>query len=149
MWQKDIYSVDSVLLFGPYQRPMIQIFYSNLPVVDLVKRPLEGPKNVNLCPNFYRREGVRLQTKMSHFSCPKVPREGGCQARMGQCLIFLGFFKASLSQALLTMSLQFCFRIFFSLLKNKNHFNFLSKFLFIFYSKISLNFVSTFNFYFI
>ena len=36
---------------------MIQIFHSNLAVVDLVKRPLEQPKNVSLCPNFYRREG--------------------------------------------------------------------------------------------
>ena len=68
---------------------MIQIFHSNLAVVDLVKRPLERPKNVSLCPTFYRREGVQLQTKMSHFLCPKVPREGGCQARMEQCLIFL------------------------------------------------------------
>ena len=33
---------------------------------------------------------------MSHFLCPKVPREGGGQARMGQCPIFLVFFKASL-----------------------------------------------------
>ena len=79
---------------------MIQIFQSNLAVVDLVKRPLERPKNVSLCPNFYRREGVRFQTKMSHFFSPKVPREGGCQARMEQCLIFLGFFlKASLSES--------------------------------------------------
>ena len=71
---------------------MIQIFHSNLAVVDLVKRPLERPKNVSLCPNFYRREGVRLQTKMSHFFMSQSPREGGCQARMGQCLIFLFFF---------------------------------------------------------
>ena len=77
---------------------MIQIFHSNLAIVDLVKSPLERPKNVSLCPNFYRREGVRLQTKCPIFLCPKVPREGGCQARMGQCLIFLFFFlKASLS----------------------------------------------------
>ena len=67
MWYQDIYSVDAVPLFAPYYGPMIQIFHSNLAVVDLVKRPLERPKNVSLCPNFYRREGVRLQTKMSHF----------------------------------------------------------------------------------
>ena len=72
---------------------MIQIFHSNLAVVDLVKRPFERPKNVSLRPNSYRREGVRPQTKMSHFLCPKIPREGGCQARMGQCLIFLFFLR--------------------------------------------------------
>ena len=52
MWYQDIYSVDAVPLFGPYERPMIQIFHSILAVVDWVKRPLERPKNVSLCPNF-------------------------------------------------------------------------------------------------
>ena len=29
---------------------MIQIFHSNLVIVDLVKRPFERPKSVRLCP---------------------------------------------------------------------------------------------------
>ena len=41
MWYQDIYSVDAVPLFAPYYGPMIQIFHSNLAIVDLVKRPLE------------------------------------------------------------------------------------------------------------
>ena len=55
---QDLYSVDAVPLFAPYQGPMIQIYHSNLAVVDLVKRPFERPKNVSLRPNSYRREGV-------------------------------------------------------------------------------------------
>ena len=42
---QDIYSVDAVPLFGPlfgpYYRLMIQIFHSNLAIVDLGKKPLE------------------------------------------------------------------------------------------------------------
>ena len=72
---------------------MIQIFHSNLAVVDLVKRPLERPKNVSLCPNFIGGRGSDFKPKCPIFLCPKVPREGGCQARMGQCLIFLFFFE--------------------------------------------------------
>ena len=43
--------------------------------------------------------GFDFKSKCPIFVCPKVPGEGGCQARMGQCLIFLVFFlKASLSR---------------------------------------------------
>ena len=46
---------------------------------------------------FIGGRGSDFKPKCSIFLCPKVPREGGCQARMGQCPIFLFFFlKASL-----------------------------------------------------
>ena len=41
MCKQDIFSVDVVPLFGPDQRLMIQIFNSNLVIVDLVKSPFE------------------------------------------------------------------------------------------------------------
>ena len=36
--------------------------------------------------------GSDFKPKCPIILCPKVPREGGYQARMGQCLIFLFFF---------------------------------------------------------
>ena len=35
--------------------------------------------------------GSDFKPKCHIVLCPKVPTEGGCQARMGQCLIFLFF----------------------------------------------------------
>ena len=36
--------------------------------------------------------GSDVKPKCPIFLCPKVPKEGGCQARMGQCPLFLFFF---------------------------------------------------------
>ena len=54
-------------------------------IVDLVKRSLERPQNVILCPKYLKEGGVQHQNEIFHFLCPKVPKDGGCQANMGQC----------------------------------------------------------------
>ena len=57
---------------------------------------------------FIGGRGSDFKPKCPIFVCPKVPREGGCQARMGQYPIFLFFFfKASLTQFILNMDMFF------------------------------------------
>ena len=54
-------------LFGTDKRLMIQNFPSNLAIVDLVKGLWNDQKLWDYVTIFDRREGIRLQTKMSHF----------------------------------------------------------------------------------
>ena len=79
-------------LFGTDIRLMIQIFCSNLAIVDLIKGLWNDQKFKIMSHFFIGGRGSDFKPKCSIFLGPKVPREGGCQARMGQCPIFLFFF---------------------------------------------------------
>ena len=70
--------------------------------------------------------GSDFKPKCPIFLCPKVPREGGCQVRMGQCLIFLFFFLFFFFlKASLTLIIYRIFFIYISLyLKKRETFHF-------------------------
>ena len=52
--QTDIHDLSIYVTSGCIKMSvMIQIFHSNLAIVDFVKRPLKWQKSVRLCPNFF------------------------------------------------------------------------------------------------